>query len=97
MAALLLVAFHLFEAHAASCFEQVINHGYLAVDFFFVLSGFVIGYTHDERWPRMSLRDFFTRRLIRLQPMIVIASIIGALMFYFQDSALFPAIHGTPA
>jgi peptidoglycan/LPS O-acetylase OafA/YrhL len=50
VAALLVVAFHLFEAHAPSRFEQIINHGYLAVDFFFVLSGFVIGYAYDDRW-----------------------------------------------
>ena len=30
--------------------DQRINHGYLAVDFFFILSGFVIGYAYDDRW-----------------------------------------------
>ncbi len=34
----------------------------------------------------MTLKDFFKRRIIRLQPMIIIGSIIGALLFYFQDS-----------
>lgn len=34
VAAVLVVAFHLFEAHAGgSHLEQIINHGYLAVDF----------------------------------------------------------------
>ena len=28
--------------------------------------------------------DFFKRRLIRLQPMVVIGALIGAVMFYFQ-------------
>ncbi|MRW82817.1 acyltransferase family protein [Pseudoduganella sp. FT26W] len=96
VAALMVVAFHLFEAHAASRFEQVINHGYLAVDFFFVLSGFVIGYAYDDRWRTMSTMDFFKRRLIRLHPMIVIAMIIGAVMFYTQSSAIFPKIQDTP-
>ena len=50
VASLVVVAFHLFEAHAASHADQIINHGYLAVDFFFVLSGFVIGYAYDDRW-----------------------------------------------
>ena len=96
VAALTVVAFHLCEAHAASRFAQVINHGYLAVDFFFLLSGFVIGYAYDDRWRRMSLGEFFQRRLIRLHPMIVVAMVIGALMFYFQAGPLFPMIADTP-
>ena len=34
VASLVVVAFHLFEAHAASHADQIINHGYLARDFF---------------------------------------------------------------
>jgi peptidoglycan/LPS O-acetylase OafA/YrhL len=96
VASLMVVAFHLFEAHAANRFEQIINHGYLAVDFFFVLSGFVIGYAYDDRWGSMSVGEFFKRRLIRLHPMIVIAMVIGASGFYFQDGSIFPKIHETP-
>jgi len=96
VAALIVVTFHLFEAHAASRFVQIINHGYLAVDFFFVLSGFVIGYAYDDRWKTMSATEFFKRRLIRLHPMIVVAMIIGAIMFYFQSSPIFPNIEKTP-
>ena len=77
------MAFHFFEAHAASHTDQIINHGYLAVDFFFVLSGFVIGYAYDDRWGRMTYRDFFKRRLIRLHPMVVMGMLIGAAAFYF--------------
>lgn len=96
VAALIVVTFHLFEAHAASRFVQIINHGYLAVDFFFVLSGFVIGYAYDDRWKTMSTADFFKRRLIRLHPMIVIAMIIGAIMFYFQGGQASPNVDKTP-
>ncbi|WP_343731708.1 acyltransferase [Duganella sp.] len=96
VAALMVVAFHLFEAHAASRFVQVINHGYLAVDFFFVLSGFVIGYAYDDRWRSMSTGEFFKRRLIRLHPMIIVGMLIGAVMFYTQASPTFPKIQDTP-
>lgn len=44
VAAMLVVAYHLFETYFHGAPDQPINHGYLAVDFFFVLSGFVIGY-----------------------------------------------------
>ena len=68
VAAAMVVAFHLLEAHSGgNHLNQIINHGYLAVDFFFMLSGFVIGYAYDDRWNRMSMGTFFKRRLIRLQ------------------------------
>lgn len=96
VAALLVVAFHLMEAHATSHQDQLINHGYLAVDFFFLLSGFVIGYAYDDRWGRMSVGDFFRRRLVRLQPMVVLGMVVGALLYYFQVSPLWPTIGQTP-
>jgi peptidoglycan/LPS O-acetylase OafA/YrhL len=96
VAAIVVVAFHLCEANATSHLDQIINHGYLAVDFFFLLSGYVIGYAYDDRWGSMSIGSFFKRRLVRLQPMVVMGMIIGALCFYFQDSVLWPAIHTVP-
>jgi peptidoglycan/LPS O-acetylase OafA/YrhL len=96
VAAILVVAFHVLEAHATSSFDQIINHGYLAVDFFFVLSGFVVGYAYDDRWDRMTPWNFFKRRLIRLHPLVVLGTIIGAVCFYFGASGVFPLIHGTP-
>jgi hypothetical protein len=66
VAAVMVIVFHLFEAHAGgSHLTQIINHGYLAVDFFFMLSGFVIGYAYDDRWNRMTVGTFFKRRIIR--------------------------------
>lgn len=98
VAALIVVAFHLLEIHATGDFYVVpfINHGYLAVDFFFVLSGFVIGYAYDDRWGKMTLKDFFKRRVIRLQPMVVMGAVIGALCFYFGAGDMFPLIAQTP-
>src|ERR1700743_2700987 len=93
VAAVIVVAFHIFEANSTSSYDQIINHGYLAVDFFFVLSGFVIGYAYDDRWVKLSIGGFFKRRLQRLQPMVVMGMLIGAVCFYFGDSAMWPAIH----
>jgi peptidoglycan/LPS O-acetylase OafA/YrhL len=84
VAALTVVCFHLFESYATSHLDQKINHGYLAVDFFFILSGFVVGYAYDDRWKTMTIKDFVKRRFIRLHPMVVIGAIIGAIMFYTQ-------------
>ncbi len=52
VAALLVVFYHIFEGlsfAAGGTLITTINHGYLAVDFFFILSGFVIGYAYDDR------------------------------------------------
>jgi peptidoglycan/LPS O-acetylase OafA/YrhL len=84
VAAITVVCFHLFEAFATSHLDQRINHGYLAVDFFFILSGFVVGYAYDDRWGKMKIKDFIKRRIIRLHPMVVMGAIIGAVMFYTQ-------------
>ncbi|WP_281234150.1 acyltransferase family protein [Flavobacterium gelatinilyticum] len=96
VAAILVVAFHIFEAFCGgNRFIQIINHGYLAVDFFFLLSGFVVAYAYDDRWGKMTQWDFYKRRLIRLQPMVVMGMIIGAIFYYFQASdILFPQIAG---
>lgn len=92
VASLLVVVFHLFEAFAASPQQQIINHGYLAVDFFFLLSGFVIAYAYDDRWQGMSQWAFYKRRLIRLQPMIILGSVLGAVLFGFQAYSIFPKV-----
>lgn len=62
---------------------KVFNHGYLAVDFFFILSGFVIGYAYDDRWKKgFTKKDFFKRRLIRLHPMVVMGALLGVITFF---------------
>lgn len=98
VAAIFVVAFHVFETYSnEDVTKQIINHGYLAVDFFFLLSGFVVSYAYDDRWDKMSTWDFFKRRLVRLQPMVIMGSIIGAAFFYFQASpTVFPLISKTP-
>jgi peptidoglycan/LPS O-acetylase OafA/YrhL len=96
VASVLVILFHVFETLGGGKFKQLINHGYLAVDFFFLLSGFVVAYAYDDRWGRMTIWDFCKRRLVRLQPMVIMGSIIGSALFYFQVSPAFPAIAGTP-
>ena len=82
VAALLVIWYHVFEGFATSPVDQWLNHGYLAVDFFFILSGFVIGYAYDDRWKStMDVKGFFKRRLIRLHPMVVMGAVLGAVTF----------------
>lgn len=92
VAALVVICFHCLETYIPVFGTQHINHGYLAVDFFFVLSGFVIGYAYDDRWDKMSLWNFCKRRLIRLHPMVVAGTLTGACLFFFAEGDCFPLI-----
>ena len=96
VAALMVVIFHCFETYVPNFGTQIVNHGYLAVDFFFVLSGFVIGYAYDDRWDKMTTWGFFKRRLTRLHPMVIAGTVVGASLFFFSGGA-FPQTLQTPA
>lgn len=96
VAAIIVVTFHLCEPLAIGNLDKLVNHGYLAVDFFFLLSGFVMGYAYDDRWNKMTTGSFFKRRIERLQPMVVLGMTMGAIGFYFTDSTLWPLIHTIP-
>lgn len=52
VAALMVLWYHVFEgfAFAGGSIIETFNHGHLGVDFFFMLSGFVISYAYDDRW-----------------------------------------------
>ena len=94
VAALVVIWYHVFEGFATSPFDQRFNHGYMAVDFFFILSGFVVGYAYDDRWGRtLNIRNFFKRRLIRLHPMVVLGVVLGAITFIIQGSVQWDGTH----
>lgn len=91
VAAILVLFYHIFEGFSFAEVQNkagdgiitTLNHGHIAVDFFFILSGFVISYAYDDRWKKMSTWQFFKRRLIRLHPMLIMGAIIGFAAFAF--------------
>jgi len=88
VAALAVVIFHFMEWVYADPGNNFIFHGFLAVDFFFCLSGFVIGYAYDNRIGRIGKWEFFKLRLIRLHPLVVLGSVLGILAYLFDPFAL---------
>lgn len=96
VAAIIVVTFHLTEPLGTGHLDILVNHGYLAVDFFYLLSGFVIGYAYDDRWNKMTVGTFFRRRIERLQPMVILGMTMGAIGFYYTDSTIWPLIHTVP-
>ena len=95
VAAIMVVGFHVFEDNPTYA-DLIRSHAYLAVDFFFMLSGFVIGYAYDGRWGVMSIGNFLKRRIFRLQPMVIFGSLLGVLLFYFGASTVFPTLRDVP-
>lgn len=99
VAAMLVVWYHVFEGFQFAGNKPVIdfiNHGYLAVDFFFMLSGFVIGYAYDDRWGKsLSMGGFFRRRLVRLHPMVMLGALIGAVSFLLTGMERWDGTHST--
>ena len=99
VAALLVVWYHVFEGFQFAGNKPIIdfiNHGYLAVDFFFILSGFVIGYAYDDRWGKsLTMGGFFRRRLIRLHPMVVMGAMVGAVSFLLTGMERWDGSHST--
>ena len=95
-AALLIVAFHAFNY--SFNFQgpwALVPHAYLAVDFFFALSGFVVAFAYDDRWPSMTTMQFFRLRLIRLHPLVLVGATMGLLVYLLDPFA--PASDHTAA
>jgi peptidoglycan/LPS O-acetylase OafA/YrhL len=65
----------------------------LAVDFFFMLSGFVVTYAYEARMKGgMAIGEFYLRRVIRLYPLIIAGALLGTLYFAISE----PAFRGDP-
>ncbi|MBI1330337.1 MAG: acyltransferase family protein [Alphaproteobacteria bacterium] len=67
------------------------SSGYLAVDFFFLLSGFIIAGAYEERLRSgLSLSGFFKIRLVRFYPLYFLGLMLGLL------AAVLGILRGTP-
>ena len=92
VAAMMVLLYHIFnDAKSFYVWPTPVNdffHGFLGVDFFFILSGFVMGYAYDKQWNSMTLGGFIKRRLIRLHPMVVIGVLIGAVAYVVQGCTM---------
>ena len=94
VAALAVVVFHFMEVAYTDYSKDFIGHGFLAVDFFFCLSGFVIGYAYDDRIGKMGIAEFFKSRMIRLHPLVILGSVLGLLTFLFDPFGGHPELLG---
>lgn len=65
------------------------DHGFLAVDLFFLLSGFVLSQAYSKRFDGgLSFQEFFKIRLIRLYPLFLAALSLAVLSLLIASLAL---------
>jgi peptidoglycan/LPS O-acetylase OafA/YrhL len=93
VAALAVVIFHFMEWVYTDPGRNFIGHGFLAVDFFFCLSGFVMGYAYDDRIAQIGILNFFKSRVIRLHPLVISGSVLGLLAFLFDPFGGHPELY----
>ncbi len=86
LAALLVVFFHV--KHYLLAFSEefwfwFVKNGFLAVDFFFLLSGFILAYTYHARMSDLTLQKFFTfmgLRFARIYPLHLLVLLLFVLV-----------------
>jgi peptidoglycan/LPS O-acetylase OafA/YrhL len=67
----------------------LLGHASLAVDFFFMLSGFVVAHAYEQRLrERMTFQDFAKIRAIRLYPLLILATALGACFELVRSACL---------
>lgn len=87
--------FHIWEMLVPDLAHNPMPHTFLAVDFFFALSGFVLGHAYDSRMSAegvggrraLTLGGFLKLRLIRLHPMVVVAMLIAVAVYLLDPFA----------
>jgi hypothetical protein len=94
IAASWVVLYHVHEAdNFFSPLKMLLTHGYLAVDVFFVLSGFVMALSYGhfavQGWTATNYGSFLLRRFARIYPLyLVMTCIIGLSIFAGLSKAL---------
>ena len=85
LAALLVVVFH-FGVRAHASLPTVFSAGYLGVNFFFILSGFILAYNYLDVQGKMraSRRAFWVARFARIYPVYFLAFIVAAFPYVWE-------------
>lgn len=69
--------------HHTGWWSNIVHHGYIAVEFFFIISGFFLYQTY--KFKRITQREYFKRRLKRIYP-----TYVAILIIYMLSSIVNP-------
>lgn len=85
--------------HLSGPFQPFTAHGYLAVDFFFLMSGFVVAGAYEDKLKSgWGVANFLRARLARLWPLYALSFVVGLSCYAVaralkpSDDFLFPAM-----
>ncbi len=98
-AAMLVVIFHCNDGlrqvnEALFHTDPIFTKGPVAVDFFFILSGFLLSYIAWQKYRKsgfLSIKDFLMRRMLRIAPLYYLAVFLGFVLIGY----VFPQVQGT--
>ncbi|NNM59255.1 MAG: acyltransferase [Legionellales bacterium] len=86
IAATMVMFYHFNASHllAGGAFANLLGHGYLMVDLFLVLSGFIIAMTYGSRFDKAvtwrEYRIFLVRRIARIYPLYILTTISAGIL-----------------
>lgn len=83
IASLAVAIFHLGGKKVA-----VLNYGWLGVEMFFVLTGFVICWALPANYSLKDFRTFFSKRIIRVEPPYIISILLILVVYYSLNGNL---------
>jgi peptidoglycan/LPS O-acetylase OafA/YrhL len=92
LAALHVCVFHMYAMKIASgtgVMHRIASIGYVGVNFFFVLSGFILVYTYADRGT--PARQFWWARFARIYPAYVFSLLFTAPFFFYVSLKMHPA------
>ena len=90
-AALLVVFFHYFPREGVGLLGRLMSIGWIGVDIFFVLSGFLITtILYEQRGADHYFRNFYIRRLLRLSPIYYLLFAIALVSALWMHIPLHP-------
>lgn len=75
---------------------DLLPHGFLAVDLFFILSGFALSCAYEKSASTMSVVQFAKKRLIRVLPLSVLGLTIGTLYFFVRNLSQQKSLYTAP-
>lgn len=95
IAAFIILCLHLKEEYndlwATDIFDTLFQHGYMGVDLFFILSGFVLSYNYFESYRIRKHFSFIKNRFIRLWPIhAATLSLIGVYILFLSIRGINP-------
>lgn len=87
LASLMVCLFHIILGNevlfpSTNLLEQVFSVGYLGVEIFFILSGYVICYSLPENFGYQHLKTFLLKRVVRIEPPYVVSILLVLLLNY---------------